>query len=940
MRLTFVANDVGSVACASASLCVALSADGDVWTTTDPTGGASAWMASRLPSKQLRVDASTLACPSTTLCIASASNEALLQSTGPAGVGGTTTFSSGVVTTTDPADPSPQWTYTSLAYQSSLTPAPVTCQSASLCIVDNIDGTIFTSTDPAAGVWSAKSHNGLLGHLSCPSASLCVGTDGSGMVTSTDPAGGVFPHGPTYAAGINAVTCASASLCVAVDTAGHVLTNTDPAANQAYTLTALPGVASLQSITCPSVSSCVAFDFSGGTIATSTDPAGGATAWKVGHITGFGMFASAFCASVSLCLAADYDGNLAVSTNPTGSASAWAISPVASFNPLSDLACPSAALCIARDDGGNVLTTNAPGAGVSSWTATAVDPAHAVRSVSCVSASLCAVFDSGGNVLTSTNPTGGAATWNPTRVDTADGFAYGSCASGPVCAGYDYSNNSVRSTNPAGGTSTWIPGGRISHLVCPSASLCLANVNDGGLEASTNRFASGVSVYAPDELQFDIRNLSCPSTSLCVGVLTGHDNPLQGVGVAFSTDPGNPNGTWTKVLLPDNRGLSDPIAGITSVSCPTVSFCVATGNNGYIWTTSDPTGGGSAWTRTEVDPYVELETVACPSASLCVATDKFGNVVVGTAASSPPPPPSSAPVVTTDGTSGVTASAATLQGTVNPDGGNVTSCQFLWGASDGPYTHSAPCQSLPGGGSAPVSVSATLSGLVPGGSYEFRLRARNAVGTSTGSEQRFQTPSTGGHFVFGNPSVGGASSSFQANLERVNPYVLYAAGVARSLSIYLQPTGIAGSQTVELMLYRDHGGRPGALLGQSRRLAFTSTDHAGWYTPRLRHRVSMPTGMYWIGVLTGGTAGVAGWRYDDVGTRETRRTSFAGGPTDPFGATDFDAAVMSLYANLVPPPHQTAANARRARTAMLRGHIRLHIARPRCGRMCGHGKPH
>jgi hypothetical protein len=65
------------------------------------------------------------------------------------------------------------------------------------------------------------------------------------------------------------------------------------------------------------------------------------------------------------------------------------------------------------------------------------------------------------------------------------------------------------------------------------------------------------------------------------------------------------------------------------MDCPSVSECVALGEDSNIWYSSNPTGGTSAWTSEDIDPY-ELEAISCPSISLCVAVDDHGDVIVGT----------------------------------------------------------------------------------------------------------------------------------------------------------------------------------------------------------------------------------------------------------------------------------------------------------------------
>jgi hypothetical protein len=99
----------------------------------------------------------------------------------------------------------------------------------------------------------------------------------------------------------------------------------------------------------------------------------------------------------------------------------------------------------------------------------------------------------------------------------------------------------------------------------------------------------------------------------------------------------------------------------------------------------------------------------------------------------------SAPTVTTSAASGVTDTTATLNGTVNPQGA-VTTYQFQYGTSTsyGSVTPASPASA--GSGSSAISESASLSGLSAGTTYDYRLVATNATGTTNGSNQTFTTP--------------------------------------------------------------------------------------------------------------------------------------------------------------------------------------------------------
>src|SRR6202035_1530539 len=98
----------------------------------------------------------------------------------------------------------------------------------------------------------------------------------------------------------------------------------------------------------------------------------------------------------------------------------------------------------------------------------------------------------------------------------------------------------------------------------------------------------------------------------------------------------------------------------------------------------------------------------------------------------------SAPSVVTEPASSVGQGSATLNGSVNPNGGEVSECVLEYGTGTG-YGSSASCSPSPGSGSSAVGVSASVSGLVAGTTYHFRVSATNAGGTSVGADRSFRT---------------------------------------------------------------------------------------------------------------------------------------------------------------------------------------------------------
>jgi hypothetical protein len=108
------------------------------------------------------------------------------------------------------------------------------------------------------------------------------------------------------------------------------------------------------------------------------------------------------------------------------------------------------------------------------------------------------------------------------------------------------------------------------------------------------------------------------------------------------------------------------------------------------------------------------------------------NVGVDVSFTTPAPPSAS-----TLPASAITASAATLNGTVNPNGG-ATAVYFQWGATAG---YGGLTASLGvGSGTSAVAAASTLAGLTPGATYHCRVVAYNAFGTNYGADSTFTTP--------------------------------------------------------------------------------------------------------------------------------------------------------------------------------------------------------
>ena len=121
-------------------------------------------------------------------------------------------------------------------------------------------------------------------------------------------------------------------------------------------------------------------------------------------------------------------------------------------------------------------------------------------------------------------------------------------------------------------------------------------------------------------------------------------------------------------------------------------------------------------------------------------------------------PQEEAPDVNTQAPSGVTQTAATLNGTVDPHGAQVTDCRFEYGPTSA-YGSSVACATSPGSGTGAVAVSAAVGGLVADKAYHYRVVARNGGGTSDGGDEAFDTLPLAPAVSTGSPSGVGQTAA-------------------------------------------------------------------------------------------------------------------------------------------------------------------------------------
>jgi len=328
--------------------------------------------------------------------------------------------------------------------EGNLTPPPlatslrtaVSCVTSSFCAAVDGLGDIITSTHPAAGAssWSTSAvATGGTSGVVCLSSRFCLIPDfGGGVSVSSDPTAGTaawtraqvfaptmlgsaFQPQPSPATGIS---CPSVSLCVAVGydvacgvgcgpSSSFVATATDPVtAPTQWNVIAPDAVApseAIKSVSCPAITLCVIAGAQA--IASSTDPTGGAKAWKGELLVNEGASAVS-CASTQLCVVVDEEGNALISTDPAAGPPSWRTVHLAASS-LTGVSCSSTALCVAVDQAGDAYTTTDPTGTAANWSRTSIDNepgGTGLSAVSCPEFGFCVAVDGAGHAIVGSGP--------------------------------------------------------------------------------------------------------------------------------------------------------------------------------------------------------------------------------------------------------------------------------------------------------------------------------------------------------------------------------------------------------------------------------------------------------------------------------------------------------------------------------------------------------
>ncbi|HYS42696.1 MAG TPA: hypothetical protein VEM32_01840, partial [Geobacteraceae bacterium] len=213
------------------------------------------------------------------------------------------------------------------------------------------------------------------------------------------------------------------------------------------------------------------------------------------------------------------------------------------------------------------------------------------------------------------------------------------------------------------------------------------------------------------------------------------------------------------------------------------------------------------------------------------------------------PAAAQAPVAVTNAASGVSSGAATLNGTVNPEG-LATTYQYQFGTTTAYGTNVPASPASAGSGTTAVSEPQSVTGLTPSTTYHYRLTASNAAGTSNGADQSFTTLAVTTQLLGDSVVESNVDSNIQGQAQAVQ-YAASHTGTSAAISFYVDPSSTATAGV--LGIYTDSAGNPQSLLKQ-----VSFTPRAGWNTVTFTG-VSITSGTkYWLAEL--GTQGVLAFR--------------------------------------------------------------------------------
>jgi photosystem II stability/assembly factor-like uncharacterized protein len=588
-----------SVACATASDCIAVGDYGAIWTSAD---AGNTWL---LRPSGTTETLSGVTCASPSLCIAV----------------GSSTSQSVTLTSSDKG----------LSWTRRLGPGglSVICVTEQRCLSVNGSGYVGI-TDDAGVSWTNHPITNTISFdigptsIACMDSVRCVlvgsgsGPDPKTIMTSGD-SGLTWTYRLSSTANVlNSVVCPGLSLCVAVGENGVIITSNDGGVT--WTTRFQNTSMRLTSVTCPSVNLCLTVGHSRPTlvaiIAASTD--GGLT-WTSRTPGSQDILTGISCFNSTLCLGAGASSVIATSLDAGDS---WNVHRNGSDVDLRGAACPIATQCVAVGQTTIGATVPVSGGANPRW----VIGTYA-NAVSCPTASHCVAVGGGGTAVVSDD---GGLTW--TSIFTGNQWDLWGihCPSITRCVAVGFRGTIITSDD---GGHTWATrlNAQLDQLMSVSCATTTHCVVVGGAENHTHSTIltsdDGGLNWTPraNPAPRDLWGVSCPSIDVCVAV-TPNWNP-GGAPVLTSADGGV---TWTL--------RTGPNTSLLGIACVDIKHCVSAGYN-LIATTSD---GGITWALPVQFANVTFQGTACYDITLCIAVGTKGVIFRGSIPDTLPSPTATA----------------------------------------------------------------------------------------------------------------------------------------------------------------------------------------------------------------------------------------------------------------------------------------------------------
>lgn len=478
------------------------------------------------------------------------------------------------------------------------TPSAISCASSTFCVLVDGKGR-YIRFDGAWHAPATTSTTAGLGSISCVSASLCFATTGSDVVRYTGSSW-TAPVRVASDGGLIGLSCSAATFCAAItDSSDYTFDGTAWAAGDL-----LDGEGGLAAISCGSSASCAVLDLQE---VAYVYRSGAWTSLGDSDDAGYdndavSCLSSTFCMGTNGGVALRYDG------------STWTRSTVdPSTGPeLGRVSCVSDRFCMALGAG----SSESYAYDGTSWDARAVPTSSFLTSVSCASATFCLAGDGAGNVFRYN----GTSWSSPSPVGPA---IYSiSCASETFCLAAGFDSSAQRNFFAVFNGSTWSapttinvdPADFPGAVSCTSPTFCASVGAARGFDDPKVGYGlifDGTAWTKEADIagSWDgVNSIDCLSPTFCAA--------LDTAGRATVFD----GSSWSRTFA--------VVASGASIGCASSTDCIVVSSSGDV-----STFDGTTWTVPgEIDPNGDLTSVSCPSTTFCLAVDDSNHAVSRTPA--------------------------------------------------------------------------------------------------------------------------------------------------------------------------------------------------------------------------------------------------------------------------------------------------------------------